>query len=183
MRYTVRANGGELRVLWWSCISLLITLLLQRQELLAVAMVDMKYPPQDATVAMQKKYACICKRLWKNVPRKTCVLSWWKPWSYCWCWYSVTSHTGCAAMHHDTDSPLDCFILAQINLILYDGCCRFVLCYDVFVAMVCIHLSSWCGEVCWNNVVCEDLEGSGSKGKGTGETMNTGGCLNLNGAS
>lgn len=81
MRYTVRANGGELRVLWWSCISLLITLLLQTQELLAVAQVDMKYPPQDTTVAMQKKYACICKRRWKNVPRKTCVLSWWKPWS------------------------------------------------------------------------------------------------------
>lgn len=36
---------------------------------------------------------------------------------------------GCAAMCHDTDSPLDCFISAQINLILYDGCCRSMLWY------------------------------------------------------
>lgn len=56
------------------------------------------------------------------------------------------------------------------------------LCYDVFVAMVYIHFSSWCGEMYCNNLVCEDLERSGSKGKDTGET-NAGGCLNLNGAS
>ena len=57
------------------------------------------------------------------------------------------------------------------------------LCYDVFVAMVYIRFSSWCREVYWNNLVCEDLERSGSKVEDTGETMNTGGCLNLIGAS
>lgn len=57
------------------------------------------------------------------------------------------------------------------------------LCCGVFVAMVYIPFSSWGGEMYWNNLVCEVLERSGSKGKDAGETMSAGGCLNLNGAS
>lgn len=41
-------------MLWWSCISLLIIVLLQRCGLLAVAQVDLKYLPQDISVPMQK---------------------------------------------------------------------------------------------------------------------------------
>lgn len=56
------------------------------------------------------------------------------------------------------------------------------LCYDMFVAMVYIRFSSWCGEVYWNNLACEDQGRLGSKGRDTGETMTTGGCLDLIGA-
>lgn len=61
--------------------------------------------------------------------------------------------------------------------ILYSGCCRFIL---GFVAIVYIHFSLWCDEVYWKNLVCKNLERSGSKGRDTGETMNAGNYLNFN---
>lgn len=137
----VCTNAGEPRVLWWSCIYLLLYLYLYlylclylylfmyllsllRWDLLAVAQVELKYPP----VAMQKKvclylYEAVIKWAQENVCAEllqALVLQ------------LVLIRTDltqqkmcCLASWHS--SPLDCFISAQINLILYNGCCRFML--------------------------------------------------------
>lgn len=76
-------------------------------------------------------------------------------------WWPCTPE-GFAAMDYDSSTTLDSFIAAQKNWTLYSGCCRFIL---GFVAIVYIHFSLWCGKVYWKNLVCKDLERSGSKGR------------------